>query len=161
MKCPSCGAEIQPGQQYCPSCGARQTADQGWGNPTAPSAAMENQSISKAEYCRNYAPDKIRKNITGSAILCYVSAAITAVFAVMFNPMMFLDAAIVLVLGLLIHLKRSRVCAVLLLAYGLFNCVVMFLSTGKLSGWLIVLAGVFAVIYTFQLEKSYRMFRGE
>ena len=160
MKCPTCGAEVQPGQQFCPSCGAKQLADQAWGNPYTGAAAVENRNISKAEFCRSYALDKIRKNIRASAILCYVSAAVTAVFAIMFNPFMFLDVIIVLVLGLLIHLKQSRVCAVLLLAYSLFNAVVMLLSTGKFSGWLIILAGVFAVIYTFQAEKAYQEFRG-
>ena len=160
MKCPTCGTEVQPGQQFCTSCGAKLPADQAWGNPYVNAAAMENRNISKSEFCRNYAPDKMRKNIRASAILCYITAAITAVFAIMFNPFMFLDVIIVLVLGLLIHLKQSRVCAVLLLAYSLFNCVVMLLSTGQFSGWLIILAGVFAVIYTFQLEKAYQEFRG-
>lgn len=160
MKCPSCGAEVQPGQQFCPSCGAKQLADQAWGNPTAPSAAMENRDISKSEFCRNHAPDKVRKNIRACGILCYVSAVVTAVLAALVSPTMFLDAAIVLVLGLLIHLKQNRVCAVLLLIYGIFSCVVVFLSTGRFTGWLIILAGVFAVIYTFQLEKMYREFRG-
>ena len=160
MKCPTCGTEVQPGQQFCTSCGAKLPADQAWGNPYAYAAAAENRNISKSEFCRNYAPDKMRKNIRASAILCYVSAAVTAVFAILFNPFMFLDVIIVLVLGLLIHLKQSRVCAVLLLAYSLFNCVVMLLSTGRFSGWLIILAGVFAVIYTFQLEKAYQEFRG-
>ena len=160
MKCPICGAEVQPGQQFCTSCGAKQPADQAWGNPYANAAAVENRNISKSEFCRSCAPDKMRKNIRASAILCYISAAITAVFAIMFNPFMFLDVVIVLVLGLLIHLKQSRVCAVLLLAYSLLNCVVILLSTGRFSGWLIILGGVFAVIYTFQLEKAYREFRG-
>lgn len=161
MKCPTCGAEIQPGQQFCPSCGAKQLADQAWGNPNAPSVALGNRNISKSEFCRNYAPDKMRKNIKVSAILCYVSAVVTAVLAVLFNPLMFLDVIIVLVLGLLIHLKQSRVCAVLLLAYGIFSCVVVLLSTGQITGWLIILAGVFAVIYTFRLEKAYQQFRME
>lgn len=160
MKCPTCGAEIQPGQQFCTTCGANQPADQPWGNPYANAAAAGNRNISKAEFFRSCAPDKMRKNIRASAILCYISAAITAAFAVLFNPFMFLDVIIVLVLGLLIHLKQSRVCAVLLLAYSLFNCVVMLLSSGQFSGWLIILAGVFAVIYTFQLEKAYQEFRG-
>lgn len=160
MKCPTCGAEIQPGQQFCPSCGAKQPVERAWGNPYAQTAAVENRDISKSEFCRNYAPDKMRKNIRASAILCYVSAAVTAGFAILFNPMMFLDVIIILVLGLLIHLKQSRVCAVLLLVYSLINCVVMLLSTGRITGWLIILAGVFAVIYTFQLEKAYREFRG-
>ena len=160
MNCPACGAEIQPGQQFCPACGAKLPANQAWGNPYGYAAAAEYRNISKADFCRNYAPDKMRKNIMASAILCYVSAAITAVFALLFNPFMFLDVIIVLVLGLLIHLKQSRVCAVILLAYSLFNCIVSLLSTGQLSGWLIILAGAFAVYYTFQLEKAYREFCG-
>lgn len=160
MKCPTCGAEIQPGQQFCTACGARQQADQAWGNPYVGAAAAENRSISKAEFCRSYAPDQIRRNIISSAILCYVSAAVTAVLAIMYDPFMFVDVVIVLALGLLIHLKQSRVCAVLLLAYSLFNCVVMLQSTGRLGGWLIILAGAFAVFYTFQLEKAYRDFLG-
>lgn len=160
MKCPTCGTEVQPGQQFCAFCGAKLLADQAWGNPYANAAAVENRNISKAEFYRSHASDKMCKNIRASAILCYVSAAITAIFAIMFNPFMFLDVIIVLVLGLFIHLKQSRVCAVLLLAYSLFNCVVMLLSTGQFSGWLIILAGVFAVIYTFQLEKAYQEFCG-
>ena len=161
MKCPTCGAEIQPGQQYCPSCGAKQLADQAWGSPSPTASSVENREISKSEFCRNHAPDKIRKNIRGSVILCYISAAVTAAFAVMFDLAMFLDVVIVLALGLLIHLKQSRVCAVLLLVYSLINCVFMLMSTGRFGGWLIILAGVFAVIYTFKLEKEYRAFRGE
>ena len=160
MKCPTCGAEVQPGQQFCTSCGGKLLADQAWGYPYANAAAAENRNISKSEFCRSYAPDKMRKNIRASAILCYISAVVTAVFAIMFNPFMFLDAIIVLVLGLLIHLRQSRVCAVILLAYSLFSCAATLLSAGQLSGWLIILAGVFAVIYTFQLEKAYREFRG-
>jgi len=160
MKCPICGAEIQPGDRFCRSCGAKRPVDQAWGDPYAPSAAAMDRDISKSEFCQYHAPDKIRKNIKGSAILCYISAAVTAVFAILFSPMMLLDTTIILVLGLLIHLKQSRVCAVLLLAYGLFNCAVMLLYTGRVTGWLIVLAGVFAVIYTFQLEKAYQEFRG-
>ena len=160
MKCPTCGTEVQPGQQFCTYCGANLPAAQAWGNPYANAAFFVNRNISKSEFCRSYAPDNMRKNIRASAILCYISAAVTAVFAIMFNPFMFLDVIIVLVLGLLIHLKQSRVCAVLLLAYSLFNCVVMLQSTGQLSGWFIILAGVFAVIYTFQLEKAYQEFLG-
>ena len=161
MKCPVCGEELQPSQQFCPSCGAKQPAGQPWGNPYANAGAAEDRNISKSEFCRSHAPDKVRRNIRASAILCYISAAVTAVFAILFNPFMFLDVIIVLVLGLLIHLKQSRVCAVLLLAYSLFNGVVMLLSTGKFSGWLIILAGAFAVIYTFQAEKAYHEFRGD
>ena len=158
MKCPTCGTEVQPDQKYCPSCGTVQRADQPWGTPGAPSAAAGDREITKGEYYRNQAPDKMRRSILGSAILCYISAAVTAVFAVLANPFMFVDAAIVLGLG--IHLKQSRVCSVILLIYGLFSCVTVLMQTGRLGSWLIILAGVFAVINTFQLEKEYRAFRG-
>lgn len=161
MKCPTCGAELQPGQKVCPSCGTAQRMDQPWGNPATPAATAENRNITKAEFCRNYAEDKIRKNIRGTAILCYICAALTAVVGIMFNPFMLIDAAVVLVLGLAVHLKQNRVCAILLLVYGIVNCVIMLLNTGRLSGWLIILAGVFAVIYTFRLEKKYQAFRAQ
>lgn len=161
MKCPTCGTEIQPGQKYCPSCGTAQKADQPWGNPTAPAAAVENRDISKTEFCRNYAADKTRKNIRGAAILCYICTVVTAVFGIMFNPFMLIDAAVILVLGLLIHLKQSRVCSVLLLVYGVVSFLITLLSSGRMTGWLIVLAGVFAVIYTFRLDKEYQAFRGQ
>lgn len=159
MKCPTCGAEVQQNQQVCPSCGAQLLTDQGLENPYSAASAVENREVSKSEFCRNHAPDKMRKNIRLSAILCYISAAVTALFAILFNPTMLFDVVIVLVLGLLIHLKQSRVCAVLLLAYSLINSGIMLMSTGQVSGWLIILAGVFAVIYTFQLEKAYQAFR--
>lgn len=160
MKCPTCGTDVQPGQKYCPSCGTVQKADQPWGAPGAPSVTEGARGISKAEFCRNHAPDKMRKNIRGCAILCYISAVVTGVFAVLTNPFMFIDAAVVLGLGLGIHLKQSRVCSIILLAYGIFSCITLLLSTGRLGSWLIILAGVFAVIYTFQLEKEYRAFQG-
>lgn len=161
MKCPTCGTEIQPGQKYCPSCGTVQKEDQPWGNPAAPATVMENRDISKAEFCRNYAADRTRKNIRGAAILCYICAAVTAVVAIMFAPVMLIDAAVVLVLGLLIHLKQSRVCSVILLVYGVASFVMTLLNSGKVTGWLIVLAGVFAVIYTFRLDKEYHAFCGQ
>ncbi len=160
MKCPTCGADVQPGQKYCPSCGTQQKTDRPWGNPSAPSIAVEDQDITKSEFCRSRASDKVRKNIRGSAILCYISAGVTAVFALLFNLFMLIDAVIVLGLGLAIHLKQSRVCSILLLVYGVVSCVTVLMETGRVSGWLVILAGVFAVIYTFQLEKEYRAFRG-
>lgn len=161
MKCPTCGTDIQSGQKYCPSCGTVQKADRPWGDPSAPASTAGERDITKAEFCRNYAADKTRKNIRGAAILCYVCAVITAVIGIMFNPLMLIDAAIVLVLGLVIHLKQSRVCSIILLVYSVVSCVIMFLDTGRLGGWLIVLAGVFAVIYTFRLEKEYQAFRAQ
>lgn len=161
MKCPTCGTEIQPGQKYCSSCGTVQEMDQPWGNPARPAVIVRDRDIPKAEFCRNYAADSTRRNIRGAAILCYFCALVTTVLAILFVPLMLIDAATVLVLGLLIHLKQSRICAILLLAYGTVSFLLTLLDTGRITGWLIVLAGVCAVIYTFRLEKEYQEFRAQ
>ena len=142
MKCPTCGTEIQPGQKYCPSCGTVQETDQSWGNPARPTVIVRDRDIPKTEFYRNYA------------------TLVTTVLAILFAPLMLIDAAIIFVLGLLIHLKQSRVCAILLLAYGVMGFSLTMLD-GRMSGWLIALAGVFAVIYTFRLEKEYQEFRAQ
>lgn len=160
MKCPICGTEVQPGEKCCPSCGAQQMTDQAWGNPSAPSVTVGDREITKSEFCKTYALDATRKNIRASAILCYISAVVTGVLAILVNPLSLIDAAVLLVMGLVIQLKQSRVCAVILLAYSIFSCVITLVETGRFTGWLIILAGVFAVIYTFRLEKEYQAFRG-
>ena len=82
-----------------------------------------------------------------------------AVVALLVSPTMLLDVIVILVLGLLIQLKQSRVCAVLLLAYSLFNTVVSIVTTGSVGGWLLIIAGAYAVKSTFALEKEYQAFR--
>lgn len=170
MKCPSCGTKIEEGETRCSFCGAPVDAgrkeDAPWNqqqnqSPAASGWGFENPAnVSRTEFYRSYATDKVRKNIRGSAILCYVCAAITAVFGIVLlqNIMVLIDVAIVLVLGLAIHMKQSRVCAILLLAYSIFSCVVTLLSTGQVTGWLLILAGVFAVINTFKFEKEYQAY---
>lgn len=160
MRCPTCGTEIQPGQKYCPSCGTVQETNQSWGDPARPTVIVRDRDIPKAEFYRNYAADNTRRSIRGAAIVCYFCTLVTIVLAILFAPLMLIDAAVILVLGLLIHLKQSRVCAILLLAYGVMGFSLTMLD-GRMSGWLIVLSGVFAVIYTFRLEKEYQEFRAQ
>lgn len=169
MKCPSCGIALEDGATRCSFCGAAvqpgPKQDTPWSQapgqtPPTPLAAGE---ITRNEFYRSYASNKVRKNIKSSAILCYVCAAITAIvgLALLQNPMVLVDVAIVLVLGLGIHLKQSRVCAILLLAYSVLSCLLTIISYGKASGWLIILAGVYAVMNTFALEKEYRAYQNQ
>ena len=160
MKCPTCGTEIQPGQKYCPSCGTVQKMDQSWRNSAGTTVIVRDRDIPKTEFYRNYAADSTRRNIRSAAIVCYFCTLVTIVLAILFAPLMLIDAAVILVLGLLIQLKQNRVCAILLLAYGVTGFSLTMLD-GRMSGWLIVLAGVFAVIDTFRLEKEYRDFRDQ
>lgn len=169
MKCPTCGTQLGPEDRYCPICGAAaqpaaspaQPAAPGYSAPAAPGIPpiTVDRSLPKSLFYSTLASDKVRKSIRNSAIVCYVCGVITGVVAVLLSPTMLLDVIVILVLGLLIQLKQSRVCAVLLLAYSLFNTVVAIATTGSAGGWLLIIAGVYAVKSTFALEKEYQAFR--
>lgn len=163
MKCSSCGTTIEKGETRCSLCGAPAEAGQGWDAPQAqkPAGTAESREMTKSEFFNIEAPKKIRSGVKSSAILCYVCAGITALAGLLLlkAPLMLIDAVIVLVLGLGIHLKQSRVCAVIVLAYSLISCLVSLISVGQLGGWLLILAGVYAVMNTFKLEKEYQAWK--
>ena len=106
----------------------------------------------------------ITRNITAAAILCYISAAITgiAIFAlgnfngISFSPLNFIDVGILLACGLFLQLRRSFPAAIVILVYGAINVISVLVMTGKLGGWLVLLAGIFAVIYCYKLKKAYK-----
>ena len=72
-----------------------------------------------------------------------------------------LDAILLLALGLWLHLGKSRICALVTLAYGILNMVMAVISSGQLQGWWIALAGAWAVAYTFQFHKMWNKYRKE
>ena len=120
------------------------------------------RAVTKAEYLELPENAKLKKDIRSSAIICYVCAGLTAVLGMTVLKMgagVLLDAAILLGLGLGIHLKQSKVCAIVLLVYSLISCVLTTISTGRFSGYLIVIAGVYAVIYTFRLDKQWKEYQ--
>ena len=67
-----------------------------------------------------------------------------------------LDAFLLLGLALGIHIGKSRACAVIVLVYSILNCLYALISTGKMSGYLIIIAGIYATIYTFKARKEYK-----
>ena len=103
---------------------------------------------------------KIRRQINGAAIICYICAAITlGLMAAAEEPSMLLDVAIVLVMGLLIHTTKSKVCAVILLVYAVINTVIVLVSTQQFGGWLLLVAGACAVSATFRLDKLWKAYQ--
>ena len=100
--------------------------------------------------------------ITAGAILSYVTAAVSAVAAVAGgNLFILVDVALVLGLGLGVHLGRSRVCAVLLGVYGLYNTIFTLITQHTFGGWLLLLAAVFAIMGTFKLQKDWKAYQAE
>lgn len=127
-----------------------------------PALSIDRQNVSKSLYCSNLASDKVRKGITSSAVVCYICAGLTALTGLLLfgTPYMLVDSVILVVLGVLIQVKQSRVAAVILLAYSLINCLVTLIDSGMAGGWLVIIAGVYAVKCTFALDKEYKAYKG-
>ena len=156
MNCPNCGKPVEDPWGHCPACGAALDAKPGGqsGQPPAP--------VSKREFYRHHASKSARSNVRGSAILSYVVAGISLVFGLLMmgNPFILVDVVIIVLLGLGVQLLQSRVCAILLLVYSVYSCLITTLTSGQLSGWWLIIAGICAVMGTFKLQKEYRIFCG-
>jgi hypothetical protein len=118
--------------------------------------------LDKAAFLKTYSNG--RRLCIAAAIIGYVCACTTTVAALtnfldFINVYALLDAMILLALSLLIHLLRSRIAASLLLAYTVYNTVLMTIMAGVFSGWLGVIAGVLAVIGAFQCAKEWKEYR--
>ncbi|NLI54756.1 MAG: hypothetical protein GX417_10635 [Clostridiales bacterium] len=111
-----------------------------------------------------------RKRYSQGARLCLAGAgfgyfSVVATLVMAFTGIMggsllnLLDAGIVLTLTLLIHLVKSRIAAVVFLAFSLFNVAVYLISQGTFAGYLNVIGGILAVIGAFQCAKEWREYQ--
>ena len=148
--CPVCRTENDDSAKFCRSCG---TALAGAPAAYAPRVTTRDEFLALPEN------QHFKKEIRSAAIICYISVAATVALAFLDNKFILIDAAIMLAIALGIHLRQSRVCAVLLLVYALINTVMRLVQTGRFGGYLILLAGVYAVISTFKLEKQWKEYR--
>ena len=70
-----------------------------------------------------------------------------------------LDVIIVIGLGVGVHVAKSRACAVVLLVYSVFNMIYMLLLAGMPGGWLILVCGIYATIYTFKYQSAWQRYQ--
>lgn len=126
-----------------------------------PSSSMK-KDISFKEFYKDYCSADIKKNITGSAVALYVCSGITLFAAIAVSLFGIdimagvIDAILMLGLALGIQIGKSRACAVIILVYSIFNCLYSLVTTGRLSGYLIIIAAVYATIATFKARKEYK-----
>ena len=152
MICSKCGAEMDNNALVCPSCGqavsdeARIQAQAGVG------------SLTKKDFLKLPAMKSCKSNINTCGILLYILGAINIVLA-FFMGTLPLDGIILILLGLGVHLGKSRVCALICAAYSIFNLIYMMASTGKVAGWWIVVIGIDAVIYTFKYHSAWNKYK--
>ena len=94
--------------------------------------------------------------ITAAGIICYIAAALTLIFAVIIagNPFSLIDVGILLICGIGIHAAQSRVCAIILTVYSLVSMILTIIN-GSFGGWLVVLAGIFAIVATFKFHSRW------
>ena len=167
--CPNCGKELPPDSgNLCADCALTVNSapltsaeitkkmNRGKPNPANAPAGLDRRAFNKS-YSEG------ARSCTGAAIVGYISAGTTLLIALSGmldgSILMLVDVAIVLTFTLLVHLLKSRIGAIGLLAYGLFNFIGYLVDSGELRGWLIVVAGVVAVIGAFKCAKEWREYQ--
>lgn len=179
MICQSCGRANELGAKFCKGCGAPLASDEGtqqnnlyqpgagyqtnmqnqYGMPQSMYAGTTRMTKKEFDQCESIKP--IAKNIMASAIIAYVIGAISLVANVILGGNVFgiLDVVIVVGLGLGIQFVKSRVCAVILGVYSVFNLIYMLVLTGRPGGWLIIICAVYAIMYTFKYQKAWNAYQ--
>ena len=127
-----------------------------YGNPYAAPNQVP-QGMSKhyhSPLCKKY-----RGNIIASSVIIYICVGINLLLiAFLHTYTSLIDVAIMLGLGLAIHLAQSRVCSILLCVYGVINTIYVFLSSGTFGGWLILVAAIYAIVATFQYQSVWNKY---
>lgn len=169
MLCPKCYANIEDGLTVCPQCGASLAEE-----AAAPAPAVNPDAVAgfdapaevpagpvdKKTFFKTIVDEKLRKNVVASAIICYVVAALTAVSALTQGVYATLiDVAVILILGIIIHKTQSLAASIVLLVYSIIEVVLALIMTGTPAGWLLIVAGICAVIYTSKFNKAWKEFK--
>lgn len=122
--------------------------------------------MSFREFYKDYCTSNVKKNINCAVALLYLCSVTTMVISIVATKLglgvmaSILDAILILVLGLGIHIWKSRACAVIVLAYSIFNCLYALITTGRPAGYLIVIAGVLSTVFTFKARQEYKEYIG-
>ena len=117
--------------------------------------------MTKREFLKTPEMKKVCANITACATLGYAIAVGSAVVNIVKsqNYSVIYDAVFIIAVSLLIHLLQSRVAAILLGVYSVFNIAVMFYMTGKPGGVIVLAISVYAIIYTFKFQKAWKEYK--
>ena len=165
-QCTHCGAWSDDSAKFCTSCGqpfgsealeiqpAYTGTDESIDTAYAPKVATKKEFIDLPENAPN------KKMLKTSGILCYICAGLTLILGLATgNYLSIVDFLILLVLGIFIHLKQSRTAAILLAVYAVINVIIGLIAFHKFQGWLIILAGIYAVSSAFRLDKAWKEYQ--
>lgn len=152
MQCSHCGTELESNALVCPFCG------QAVSDESRLQEQYGGKQLTKKEFLGLPAMQSCKSNINTCGIALYVIGAINIVLELATQALP-IDGILLILLGLGIHLGKSRVCAILCTAFGGFNVVYMIVTTGRIAGWWILLAGIYALTYTFKYHSAWSKYK--
>lgn len=152
MVCSKCGTELENNALVCPSCG------QAVPDEARIQAQAGGAPLTKKEFIKLPAMKSCKSNINICGILLYILGGINIALAVAMGTIP-IDGVLLALLGLGIHLGKSRVCAILCMAYSIFNVIYMLSTTGNVGGWWIILIGFDAILYTFRYHSAWNKYK--
>lgn len=152
MVCSKCGTELENDALVCPFCG------QAVSDEARIQAQAGGAPLTKKDFLKLPAMKSCKSNINVCGILLYILGGINVVYAFIIGTLP-LDGILLVLLGLGIHLGKSRICAILCMAYSVFNVIYMLSATGKVGGWWIVLIGIDAILYTFRYHSAWNKYQ--
>lgn len=154
MKCSKCGTELESNALVCPFCG------QAVSDEDRVKEQYGDKKLTKKEFLDLPAMKSCKSNIVSSGIVLYVLGVINIGLQIYYGGIP-LDGICLILLGLGIHLGKSRICAILCTAYGVFNVIYMIATTGRVAGWWILLVAIYALIYTFKYHSAWSKYQND
>ena len=147
MKCASCGTELAEGTLLCPVCGRV--------------LSSEEVAQSKKEFYKLPGMKSYRSNIISCAVVLYICAAVTILASVLIEGMgaSIVDGILLLGLGIWLQIGKSRVSAIITTCYGLLSVGLVLVTAGRVQGWWIPLAGIWAIVYTFKFHNLWNKYQ--
>lgn len=167
MKCQFCGTEYSDTLAGCPNCGT--PANQSGTQPSEGIPGFQSQSTVNPEIPHTYTEkefynlpelEQCKSNIKSAAFFLYVCAVLNIFLCIISgNPFTMIDVLLIAIIAILLQVKKSRVSAVILLVYACFNSIVLLVQTGRSGGYLILVASIWAVNYTFKYQKAWKNYQ--
>lgn len=155
MFCATCGTELGEGALLCPKCGRVLSSEEVMKSKAA------NGQLSKKEFYKLPGMKAYRGNILTCAVILYICAGVTILAAFLLDELSasILDGIFLVAMGLWLQLGKSRICAIITTCYGLMSVGLVLVASGKVQGWWIPLAGIWAIIYTFKYQKMWKQYQ--
>lgn len=117
-------------------------------------------NLTKREFCGLNELDACRNKIFPAIIILYFQCAMLLISVVFLSMSLWglLEVAFITALTFGIQFKFSRACAVVLCVYSVLRILISLLL-GYWGGWLLFLAGIFAVAGTFKFDKLWNYYQ--